>query len=108
MERRLQKVNQRSRLVERGRQAEACRNSGQRVSEWCGEHGIPVSTNYSWQRKVFQAAVSKNEVCFAEVPVRPAAAETAASIQCGELRVDIHTGADTETIRAIIQALKSC
>ena len=61
MERRLQKVNQRSRLVERGRQAEACRNSGQRVSEWRGEHGIPVSTYYSWQRKVFQAAVSENE-----------------------------------------------
>ena len=66
MERGLQKVNQRSRLMERGRQAEACRNSGQRVSEWSGEHGIPVSTYYSWQRKVFQAAVSENE---RELPV---------------------------------------
>ena len=50
MERGLQKVNQHSRLVEWGRRVEACRNSGQRVSEWCGEHGIPVSTYYSWQR----------------------------------------------------------
>ena len=108
MERGLQRVNHQGHLAEWSRRVEACRKSGQRVSEWCGEQGIPVSTYYSWQRKVFQAAVSKNEVCFAEVPVRPAAAETAASIQCGELRVDIHTGADTETIRAIIQALKSC
>lgn len=81
---------------------EACRKSGQRVSEWCAEQGIPVSTYYSWQRKVFQAVVSENEVCFAEVSVRPAVAETAASIKCGELRLDIHTGADTEMIWAII------
>lgn len=87
---------------------EACRKRGQQVSEWCGEHGIPVSTYDNWQRKVFQAAVSENEMCFAEVSVRTAEAETAASIQCGELRVDIHTGADPETIQAIVRALKSC
>ena len=57
---------------------------------------------------MLQAVVSENEVCFAEVSVRPAEAETAASIQCGELRVELHVGADPETIRVIIQALKSC
>ena len=108
MERGQQRVNHHGHLAEWSRRVEACRKSGQRVSEWCGEHGIPVSTYYSWQRKVFQTAVSENEVCFAEVSVRPAVAETAASIQCGELRVDTHTGADPETIRAIIRALKSC
>ena len=108
MERGLQRVNHHSHLAEWGRRVETCRKSGQRVSEWCREQGIPVSTYYRWQRKVFQAAVSENEVCFAEVSVRPAGAETAACVQCGELRVDIHAGADTETIRAIIQALKSC
>ena len=108
MERGLQKINHHSHLAEWSRRVEACRRSGQRVSEWCGEHGIPVSTYYSWQRKVYQAAVSENEVCFAEVSVRSAEAETAASIQCGEQRVEIHTGADPETIRAIVRALKSC
>lgn len=108
MERRLQSINHHSHLAEWSRRVEACRKSGQRVSEWCGEQGIPVSTYYSWQRKVFQAAVSENEVCFTEVSVRPVAAETAASIQCGALRVDIRAGADAETIRAIIQALKLC
>lgn len=108
MECRLQSVNHHSQLAEWSQQLEACRKSGQRVSEWCGEHGIPVSTYYSWQRKVFQAAVSENEACFAEVSVRRAEVKTAASIQCGALRVDIHAGADAETIRAIIQALKSC
>ncbi len=108
MERRLQKINHHSHLAEWSRRVEACRRSGQRVSEWCAEQGIPVSTYYSWQRKVYQAAVSENEVCFAEVSVRPAEAETAASIECGELRVEIHTGANPETIRAIVRALKSC
>ena len=108
MERGLQRVNQYSHLAEWSRRVETCRKSEQRVSEWCAEQGIPVSTYYSWQRKVFQAAVSDNEVCFAEAPVMPAAAEIAACVQCGELRVDIHAGAGIEIIRAIIQALKSC
>ena len=34
-------------VVEWGRRVEACRNSGQRVSEWCAGHGIPVSTYIS-------------------------------------------------------------
>ena len=108
MERGLQKVNQHSRLAEWGRRVEACRNSGQRVSEWCEEHRIPVSTYYSWQRKVFKAVSAENEVCFAEIPVRPIGADIAARIQCGELQVDIHAGADAEMIQTIIRALKSC
>lgn len=108
MEQGLQKINHQGHLAEWSRRVEACRKSGLRVSEWCGEQGIPVSTYYSWQRKVYQAAVSENEVCFAELPIRAANTDTAASIQYGELRVDIHAGADTETIRAVIQALKSC
>ncbi len=70
MERRLQSVNHHSHLAEWSRRVEACRKSGQRGSEWCGEQGIPVSTYYGWRRKVFQAAVSEKEVCFAEVSVR--------------------------------------
>ena len=108
MERGLQKVNQHSRLVEWGRRVKACQSSGRRVSEWCEEHGIAVSTYYSWQRKVFKAVSAETEVCFAEIPVRPINADIAARIQCGELQVDIHAGADAETIQAIIRALKSC
>ena len=40
-----------SHLAEWRRRVEACRKNGQRVSQWCGEHGIPVSTYYSWKRK---------------------------------------------------------
>ena len=108
MEQGLQRINHQGHLAEWSRRVKAYRKSGQRESEWCAEQGIPVSTYYSWQREVFQSAVSENEVYFAEVSVRPAVAEMAASIQCGEPRVEIHTGADPETIQAIIRALKSC
>ena len=108
MERGLQKANHYNQLSEWAQRVDACRKSGQRVSEWCSEQGIPVSTYYSWQRKVFQAVTAEAEVCFAEIPSRPAGSRTVASIQSGELRIEIHAGADPETIRAMIQALKEC
>ncbi len=108
MERGLQKANHYNQLSEWARRVDACRKSGQRVSEWCAEQGIPVSTYYSWQRKVFQAVRAETEACFVEIPARAAGSGTAASIQRGELRIEIHAGADPETIRAIVQALKEC
>ena len=108
MERGLQKANHYNQLAEWVQRVDACRKSGQKVSEWCSDQGIPLSTYYSWQRKVFQAVTTEAEVCFTEISARPAGRCTAASIESGEVRIEIHTGADAETIRAIIQALKGC
>ena len=108
MEQRLQKANHYNQLADWAQRVEACRKSGQKVSEWCSERGIPVSTYYSWQRKVFQAVTTEAEVCFTEISARPAGRGTAASIESGALRIEIHAGADAETIRAIIQAVKGC
>ena len=108
MERGLQKANQYNQLAEWAQRVEMCRKSGQKVSEWCTEQGIPLSTYYSWQRKVFQAVTTEAEVCFTEISARPAGRGTAASVESGELRIEIHAGADEETVRTIIQALKEC
>ena len=108
MEQGLQKANHYNQLAEWAQRVEACRKSGQKVSEWCSEQGIPVSTYYSWQRKVFQAVTTEAEVCFTEISARPAGSGTAAIIESGELRIELHTEADAETIRAIIRALKEC
>ena len=108
MERGLQKANHYHQLTEWAQRVEACRKSGQKVSEWCSEQGIPLSTYYSWQRKVYQAVTAEAEVCFTEISARPAGRGAAASIESGELRIEIHAGADAETVRAIIQALKEC
>lgn len=108
MEQGLQKANHCKQLAEWTRRVEMCRKSGRKVSDWCAEQGIPVSTYYSWQRKVYQAVTAEPEVCFTEISARPAGRETAAKVQWGELQVDIYVGADGETIRAIIEALKTC
>ena len=108
MEQGLQKVNHNNQLAEWVQRVDACRRSGQKVSEWCSEQGIPLSTYYSGQRKVYQAATAEPEVCFTEISARPAGRGTAASIESGELRIEIHAGADAEMVRAIIQALKEC
>ena len=108
MERGLQKANHYNQLAEWAQRVEACRKSGQKVSEWCSEQGIAVSTYYSWQRKVYQTVTAEPEVCFTEISGRPAGRGMVASIEIGELRIEIHAGADAETVRAIIQALKEC
>lgn len=69
MGRKLQAVNHNQRLAEWSKRVEACRNSGQTVSQWYGENGVAVSTYYAWQRKVFQAVSARAETCFAEVPM---------------------------------------
>ena len=84
-----------------------CRESGQKVSQWCSEHGIPASTYYKWQRKLF--AMVQQQSAFVEVtPPVPPAAEIAVTIRIAGAEADIHSGADSETIRAVLQALKSC
>ena len=108
MEQGLQKAKHYNQLAEWVQRVEACRKSGQKVSEWCSEQGIPVSTYYSWQRKVYQAVTAEREVCFTEISSRPGGRGTVARIESGELRIEIQGGADGETIRAIIQALKEC
>ena len=108
MEQGLQKANHYNQLAEWVQRVEACRKSGQKVSEWCSEQGIPVSTYYSWQRKVFQTVTTEPAECFTEISAIPAGRGTTASIESGGLRIEIHAGADAETVRAIIGALKEC
>lgn len=108
MERGLQKVNRDQQLKKWGERVEACRKSGQTVSAWCAEQRIPESTYYRWQQKVYQTVTGEQEVYFAEIPAIPAGRGMAASIESGELRIEIHAGADSETVRAIIRALREC
>ena len=111
MGRELQTVNQNNRLMEWSKRVEDCRGSGLTVAEWCSEHGIPTSTYFAWQRKVFKAVASRQEACFAEVPVvqptQPMGTAEAA-IQHGDVRVDIYAGADAATLQAILQAVRAC
>ena len=111
MGRGLQAVNHNQRLTEWSKRVEACRNSGQTVSQWCRENGVAISTYFLWQRRVYQAVSERAEVCFAEVPMystAPGEGSVAAVIHVGELEIELCSGADAATVRAIVQALRSC
>lgn len=48
------------------KKVEQCPNSGQTVSVWCEENGIPVSTYFGWDRKAFETV--KKEIGFEKIP----------------------------------------
>lgn len=104
----LQSVNHNNQLIWWSQKVEECRKSGLKVAEWCAENNIPISTYYNWQRKVFRAVTEHQEVCFAEVPVTAPVAKVTATIRIRDICIEIHSGADTVTIQAILQALSVC
>ena len=70
-----------------------CHSSRLPVKIWCKEHGIKLSTFYTWQKKVFcsvstevQASTSVAAPVFAEIsqalPVKTAPANVAATCSC--------------------------
>ena len=61
MEQNLQEFNANPNLLEWSERIASCRNSGMSVREWCKVNGIPLSTYYNQQRKVFEASRSAAE-----------------------------------------------
>ena len=107
MGRELQTMNQQNKLTLWAERISACRDSGQGVKAWCQEHGVCEATFYKWQKKLFEMARAQSG--FAEVtPMVHPSADVAVTIRISGAEADIHNGADSETIRAAIQALKSC
>ncbi len=87
-----------------------CRGSGIPVSRWCQEHGINVKTYYNWQKKVFEAMVEEQQSGprFARVSAQQLENNVAATVRIGPASVDVYTGADAETVAAIVKALTVC
>lgn len=91
-----------------------CRSSSQAVSEWCKEHGMASSTYYRWEREVLGVAGKalaergKNIVALPMAREAESTGGIAARIEAGGVTVEIEKGADAETIRAIIEAVRGC
>ena len=102
-------IKENSNLAEWSRQVEECRSSGLSVRSWCERNGIAVSTFHYRQQKVWNALQQRNQ--FVEVPLQVNEYRNeniAATVHIGEVRADIHNGADEATLTALIRALKSC
>ena len=112
MEQSLQKFNANQNLLEWSERIASCRNSGMSVRGWCKVNGIPPSTYYNQQRKVFEASKSATESerkpQFTEIRLPKQSHMPTATIRVGDLEADIYPGADEETIRTICLILKSC
>lgn len=87
-----------------------CRESGLPVSRWRQENGINVKTYYNWQKKVFEAMVEEQQggPRFARVSAQQPENSVAATVRIGPAAVDVYTGADAETVAAIVKALTVC
>lgn len=92
------------------KQVEECNRSGLSVAEWCRENNIPVSTYWNRQRKVFEVFSKDTANRFVEVTVQPEISTTgsiAATISSGNFTADIHSGADEDTITAVLRAMRN-
>ena len=110
MEEGLRNLNQRERQAKWCARVAACRQSGLSVQQWCDANGVSSKTYYYWQRKLYDLAREQQSAEFVQVAVEQPGANyrPVATLHTGSLSADIYSGADQETLRAIILALKSC
>ena len=106
MERSLQTLNHQEKISVWNERIAACRSSGISVRAWCEENGISTVSYYKWQKKLFYLAAQSSPQ-FAEVCVAPTA-KISATVHLGNIAIDIHSGADSETTAMLLRILQSC
>ena len=107
----LQQLNEQNKLSLWAARISECRNSGLSVKDWCKENGVSEQTYYKWQRRVFALAKAQHESQFAEVMPTMTHFETrqpAITVHASGISVDIHNGADLDTVEAVLRILKLC
>lgn len=87
-----------------------CRNSGLSVRQWCIDHDICTQTYYRWQKRLFEMVQARQEIQFADVtPVQPVrTGGVAMTVRIAGTEAEIHNGADSATVEAVLRVLKSC
>ena len=103
----LQTVNSQQKAALWLSRIQACRSSGMRVQDWCAEQGLSYHTYYKWQQRLFRECASGQQQ-FYKVNSIQTTGNIAATLRAGEYSLDIYSGADTETIEAVLKAIKGC
>ena len=106
----LQVMNMDQTAAEWAARIRSCRSSGLSVRQWCSEHKLSPQTYYRWQRRLFDMVKAQQEVQFADVtPERSlSVGGVAVTVRIAGAEVDIHNGADSNTVEAVLRILKSC
>lgn len=106
MEKSLQGYDAEQRVARWTEMITRCRSSGMTVKNWCEQEGIREKTYYYWQRKIFQTTCPQTE--FIEMPGMYEAPAVAVELSVNGIVAAVHTGADAETIRNVLVAMKRC
>ena len=107
MEQGIQTMKRQQNLAYWAEQVEACRSSGLPIKTWCAENGIVPNTYFRWQKKVYRAMCPEQEP-FYEVPLAKTGGKAAVSIEIDGISATVYHGADEDTIRSVLRAMRSC
>lgn len=113
MEQRLQAISKQERLECWITRIMACRNSGMTVRTWCLENGVSEKSYFYWQRQLYRALSEKRHQEIPQFTENTPVHETknssiATTIRMSEIEADIYSGANVETIKVVLEVLKSC
>ena len=110
MSKNLQTMNGQNKLALWAGRISECRNSGMNVKAWCKENGVCEQTYYKWQRRLFEMTQMQQEVQFAEITAAQSvrSGNVAVTVRIAGTEADVHSGADTATVEAVLRILKSC
>lgn len=87
---------------------EAWKSSGKTRSEFCREHGIPMSTFDYWKRK--QKGAKMRVPGFVKMPLSVSTGEKTAKIRIvvdGRYSVELNAGFETSDLITVLQAIGS-
>lgn len=100
---------------------QSCQSSGRTVASWCEENGINIKTYYYWLRKLRLKTMKQQDlpivapetkpepVTFKKLEVQSLVPDTQAAviIHLFDATLEIHNGANQQTVEAVLLALKS-
>ena len=88
------------------------KQSGQSIKSWCAENGVPLSSFYSWQRKMRAALLQQTEdVPFEELS--PSSLKTAAipptqiTLHIRDVTVELPADLPSDQISEIIRGIRN-
>ena len=87
------------------------KESGQSIKSWCAENGVPLSSFYSWQRKMRSALVRQESVQFEELspssPKTAAISPTQITLHIRDVTVELPADLSSDQISEIIRGIRN-
>ena len=87
------------------------KQSGQSIKSWCAENGVPLSSFYSWQRKMRSALLQQESVQFEELspssPKTAAVSPTQITLHIRDVTVELPADLPSDQISEIIRGIRN-